>query len=89
MTEPQSSAVFASHVKQLLTDTDHKKDLCLYKTIPLTEYKAWKQQFSWDALYGLRYAQSFCNHFNITDNILYYDTNIDRADKYIKEQYLE
>ena len=85
MTEQQRSAqVFASHIEQFFNNKE-----TYYQKISLAEYEAWKQQFTWDALHGMRYAQSFCNHFGITDSILYYDTDTVRADKYIKEQYLE
>ena len=58
---------------------------------PITkeDFELWKKDYTWDALHGMRYAQSFCNHFGITDSILYYDTDTVRADKYIKGQYLE
>jgi len=85
MTEQQRSAqVFASHIEQFFNNKE-----TYYQKISLAEYEAWKQQFTWDALHGMRYAQSFCNHFGITDSILYYDTDTVRADKYIKGQYLE
>ena len=84
MTEQQRSAqVFASHIEQFFNTKE-----TYYQKISLADYESWKRQFSWDALYGLRYAQSFCNHFGITDIILYHDADPVRADKYIKEQYL-
>ena len=57
--------------------------------ITLDEYELWVKDFIWDALHGLRYGQSFCNRFGITDNHLYYNTGgIDWADNYIKKTYL-
>jgi len=60
---------------------------------PITEqqFESWKQQYSFDALYGLRYGQSFCNHFGITDNILYYTSfaTTDKCDQYIRKNYVE
>lgn len=57
--------------------------------ISLQEYESWKQDFTWEALHGVRYGQSFCNNFNINDNHLYYNTGgIAWADKYIRENYI-
>ena len=52
-------------------------------------YELWKQDYIWEALHGIRYGQSFCNHFGITDNHLYYGTNgIEWSDQYIRKTYL-
>jgi hypothetical protein len=61
---------------------------------PITadDYEQWRRDFIWEALHGIRYGQSFCNHFGITDNHLYYhDYNnggIEWADDYIRKTYL-
>jgi hypothetical protein len=39
-------------------------------------------------LSGMRYGQSFCDRFDIQDNILYYYRNHKQADAYIKQHYL-
>ena len=53
------------------------------------QFEKWRQEFSFNALHGLRYGQSFCNHFNITDNILFYAlTDPAQADTYIEKHYL-
>jgi hypothetical protein len=40
-------------------------------------------------LHGIRYGQSFCNHFGITDNHLYYAPgDIVWCDRYIRKTYL-
>lgn len=57
-------------------------------TITKDEYEDWKGRFSFDALFGLRYGQSFCNQFNITDNILYYEDDIDRCNTHILKHYI-
>ena len=59
-----------------------------YRDITKTEYEDWKQQFTVDALRGQRYGQSFCNRFGITDNLLYFTTEIEWCDDYIRKQYL-
>lgn len=52
-------------------------------------YELWKKDYIWEALHGIRYGQSFCNHFGITDNHLYYGTaGIEWADQYIQKTYL-
>jgi hypothetical protein len=57
--------------------------------ITAAAYKQWKQDYVWEALHGQRYGQSFCNHFGITDNHLYYGTSgIEWADQYIRKTYL-
>ena len=58
------------------------------KTIDLEDFELWKKDFTWDALHGLRYGQSFCNRFGITDNILFYERDCARADEHIRIHYL-
>jgi hypothetical protein len=52
------------------------------------QYQQWKQQYSFDGLKDLRYGQSFCNHFNIRDNILFYSHDAESADDYIRKLYV-
>ena len=60
-----------------------------HKTINQDDYEQWRRDFIWEALHGIRYGQSFCNHFGITDNHLYYNTgSIGWADDYIRKQYI-
>jgi len=56
----------------------------------LTEstFRDWDHAFIFDAMRGLRYGQAFCNHFGITDNILYYERDRERARAYIKQHYV-
>lgn len=56
----------------------------------LTEeaFQAWDRAFIFDAMRGQRYGQSFCNQFGITDNILFYERNRERAQQYIRKHYL-
>lgn len=57
--------------------------------ITVTEYRDWQRGYIFDGLRDLRYGQSFCNHFDITDNILYYDIfSQPEADRYIRETYV-
>lgn len=54
------------------------------------DYDLWREDFTWEALHGQRYGQSFCNRFGLHDNLLYYNTGgVEWADKYIKDTYIE
>jgi hypothetical protein len=59
------------------------------KTISLDEYKQWQELYTWDAIQDLRYGQSFCNHFNITDHRLFYERDWVRCDQMIRREYIE
>jgi len=58
-------------------------------SIPPAEYEAWKLEFTFDGIRGLRYGQSFCNHFGIVDYVLFYKLDWDSADQHIRMVYLE
>jgi len=53
------------------------------------EYDAWRDEFVFDGIRGMRYGQSFCNHFDITDYVLFYMLDWGRADQHIRTLYLE
>jgi hypothetical protein len=52
-------------------------------------YEAWRLEFTFDGIRGMRYGQSFCNHFDITDYVLFYKLDWDSADQHIRMIYLE
>jgi hypothetical protein len=52
------------------------------------DYEQWRREVVFDALQGLRYGQSFCNRFDIADNILFYERDPEWADMYIRQHYL-
>jgi hypothetical protein len=57
--------------------------------IALAEYEHWRESYTFLALKGQRYGQSFCNTFGITDNNLYYNIGaVADADAYIRKTYL-
>ena len=57
--------------------------------ITLADYEQWREAYTFLALQGQRYGQSFCNTFGITDNHLYYNTGgVDWSDAYIRKTYL-
>ena len=58
--------------------------------ISMDRYESWLKLFTWDAIQSeQRYGQSFCQHFDIRDNLLYYERDQGRADAYIRRNYLE
>jgi hypothetical protein len=52
------------------------------------DYQQWRQEAVFDMLRGVRYGQSFCNRFDITDNILFYEQDPEWADVYIRKNYI-
>ena len=57
-------------------------------SITEAEYSEWKRAFTFEGIKGLRYGQSFCNHFNITDYVLFYKMDWTSADQHIRTVYL-
>lgn len=55
------------------------------------DFQLWKKEYTWDALHGIRYGQSFCNHFGLIDNILYYTcfATTQECDRYIENTYIK
>jgi hypothetical protein len=61
----------------------------VHRPVTAEDYEQWRHDYIWEALHGIRYGQSFCNHFGITDNHLYYAPgDIDWCDRYIRKTYL-
>jgi hypothetical protein len=59
------------------------------KLISQDDFELWQKDVIWDALHGIRYGQSFCNRFGITDNLLYYTTwPPEQLDDYIRKHYV-
>ena len=58
------------------------------KTITKEQYRQWAAGFVFEGLRGQRYGQSFCNQFGIKDNILYYSSTVEEADRYIQRNYV-
>lgn len=78
------NSVFASMTQSLKQENAVVK---LY-TVDAEEYQAWRHGYLFDALQNLRYGQSFCNAFDITDNVLFYEKDRDWADDYIRKHYV-
>jgi len=53
-----------------------------------TQYAQWKKRYTFDGLRGAKYGQSFCQQFDIVDNILQYCLPPLDADSYIQEHYI-
>lgn len=76
-------SVFANMVQQLIRPAPASAT-----KITQSQYARWQKQFTWDALHNLRYGQSFCNHFDITDNRLFYEKNWQRCHSLILHEYI-
>jgi hypothetical protein len=60
------------------------------KRITQEQFDIWQQDVIWDCLHGIRYGQSFCNTFGISDNLLYHTTwPPAEMDDYIRKHYIE
>jgi len=77
------NSVFSNMVNTI--PTGHPQD---NQSVSRADYEQWRQEFVFDALQGLRYGQSFCNRFDITDNILFFERDPEWADLYIRNYYL-
>lgn len=66
--------------------TDQSSKLIAVTLAELAEYEV---QHIFLALQGIRYGQGFCNHFDITDNILFYERDAENAKRYIRKTYLK
>ena len=58
------------------------------KKVSQHEYEQWARGFVFEGLRNQRYGQSFCNRFNIQDNILFYTSTVEEADQYILKNYI-
>lgn len=62
-----------------------------HEPVTQQQFEHWQQkQVTFDALHGLRYGQSFCNRFGVSDNLLYYTTwPLEQLTEYIRKHYIE
>jgi hypothetical protein len=58
------------------------------KFVKSEEYATWRRNYLFDALRGMRYGQSFCENYGITDYVLYYMTKQPNADLYIRKYFV-
>lgn len=81
MTTNKGHSVFTHHE---LHDERHTE-----LRITEEEFQFWKKEINmFDALKGIRFGQSFCNHFGITNNLLYYTMGPEAAEHYIRKTYI-
>jgi hypothetical protein len=74
--------------EQLVAFAD--RDGKVHEPVTRAAFEQWKQDFTFEALQGQRYGQSFCNTFGISDNLLYYTQwPADQVNDYIVRYYLE
>lgn len=57
--------------------------------ITQAEFDAWKYGYTFEAVKGIHYGQSFCQHFGIVDYILRFCVDVKEADIYIKRTYIK
>ena len=74
--------------QQMINENNHTE--LTRNPITKEDFELWKKDYTWDALHGIRYGQSFCNRFNIIDNILYYTSfpTTQACDEYIEKNYI-
>jgi hypothetical protein len=72
-------------VNEMMQDRSHPGYI---KQVTEAEYLQWARGFVFDGLRDQRYGQSFCNHFDIHDNILFYCRTVEEADRYIQKVYI-
>ena len=75
--------MFARMVEDLM-----REPLSEIVKIQLKDYENWQKQYTWDALQNIRYGQSFCNQYNITDLRLYYSRDWVFCDRLIRKEYI-
>ena len=75
-------------MKRLVEDHIRAIDSDKNVKVSESEYQSWAAGYLFDGLRNLRYGQSFCNKFNIHDNILYYSTDVTKTDQYIRKRYI-
>lgn len=77
-------SVFTYHTQSTATTAEKYIDL-----ITVEQYTLWQKEYTLEALRGIRYGQSFCNHFNLDDNLLFYTADHYWCDNYIRKHYLD
>lgn len=79
-----------SVITQWVRETMEKLDQQPEKE-PLNEetFNAWRKTYLMEAIMGIRYGQSFCNHFGVEDYVLFYMRDVASAHHYIRENYLQ
>jgi hypothetical protein len=75
--------------KDLMWVQLNQEDMQLYNTITQAQYDEFVYYYTWDALKGLRYGQSFCERFGVSNaSPLYHFREHSTADRWIRDNYL-
>ena len=77
--------VMAQMVRELMQDRQPE----YHVKVSQEDYKQWTRGFVFEGLRNQRYGQSFCNKFDIVDNILYFSSCVADADAYIRKHYVK
>ena len=77
--------VFANMVSDMTTEYHSPIE---DNSVSVELYEQWQREYTWDALINIRYGQSFCNHFGIQDNRLYYERDWVKCDSIIRTDWL-
>lgn len=77
--------IFA-HIAQDFADSFQREE---QQRISNRDYEVWQQEEVWHRIKGLRYGQSFCATFGITDNLLYRIRDRKLADDRIRALYVQ
>lgn len=56
--------------------------------ITASAYKKWQRHFSFDALRGKHYGESFSEYFNISDYRIRFERDWKRCDRLIKREWI-
>ena len=58
--------------------------------ISQSDFERWQKLYTWDALKGIKYGESFCQHFEIYDAVLQlFIRHTDDIEQYIRECYVD
>jgi hypothetical protein len=73
-----------------LADSFDNQQTNVPNPISQEDFDLWQKDVIWDALHNIRYGQSFCNRFGISDNLLYYTTwPPEQLEEYIRKHYVK
>jgi len=77
-----------SHIVEHLIQHSKPAERLPSHTVSQQDYEQWARGFVFESLRNQRYGQSFCNRFDIKDNILFFASTVAQADEYIKKHYI-
>jgi hypothetical protein len=75
-----------THLVQELVLAQHGRTA--QATLTAESFDEWCHGYIFDAMRDQRFGQAFCNYFGITDNLVYYERDIEKCKAMIRKQYL-